>query len=276
MAAGIARAWLDRGPEPSSRLSLFLGPARAHPSPRSGTRRPQTRGHRGRGSVAGARGLGCCPGSPDGIADPVGLGFIDSLAHRGKNATGIAGHVPEGFAGKAIQLLKELVPQASQIALLTNSANPGHQRGKAELPDIERALGVKLLIVEANGIDQAATAFDAASKQGAQAIEIWGDPYILVRSPEIVALAAQYRLPAGYYFRQNVLDGGLISLGPDWVDPWRRAADYVDRILKGARPADLPVWQPTQYHLAVNLKTAAALSITVPPLILAEADEVIE
>ena len=97
-----------------------------------------------------------------------------------------------------------------------------------------------------------------------------------MRSAEIVALAARYRLPAGYLNRQNVLDGGLVSLGPNLADLWLRVGDYVDNILRGAQPADLPVWQPTRYHLAINLRTAAAVGITVPALLLAEADEVIE
>jgi putative ABC transport system substrate-binding protein len=145
-----------------------------------------------------------------------------------------------------------------------------------ELFEIGRQLGVTLAIVEASGLDQAAGAFDAADKQGAVAILVGGDPYILHNSPEIVALAGRHRLPAIYFFRQNALDGGLMSHGPSLTDLWLRAGGYVDKILKGERAADLPVWQPTGDQLVVNLKTAAALGITVPPLILAEADEVIE
>jgi putative ABC transport system substrate-binding protein len=211
-----------------------------------------------------------------GIADPIGLGFVESLARPGGNATGIATLVPEGFNGKQLQVLKELVPRASRIAVLSNPDNPMHRRSTSGLLEIGRQLDVNFIVVEASGLEQAEAAFDVASKQGAGAIQIWGDPYILVRSSEIVALAARYRLPAGYLFRQNVLDGGLVSLGPNFADLWLRVGDYVDKILRGARPADVPVWQPTGYHLAVNLKTANALGITVPPSILAQADEVIE
>ena len=149
------------------------------------------------------------------VADPVGLGLVESFAHPGGNATGLASVVTEGFNGKQLQLLREVVPRASRIAVLINPLNPTHQRRKSELPEIGRQLGVTLIMVEASGLGQAETAFDAASKQGAEAIQIWGDPYISAQSSEIVALAERYGLPAGYFFRQNVLDGGLLSLGPN-------------------------------------------------------------
>ena len=160
------------------------------------------------------------------------------------------------------------------IAVLTNPKNPLHQRNLAALPEIGRQLGVELVVVEASSPDQFETAFEAARAKGAEAIQIWGDP--LLNSAAMVATAARHRLPAGYLLRQNVLDGGLLSLGPDPTERWRRVVTYVDKILKGERPADIPVEQPTKYQLVVNLKTAAALGITVPPLILAEADELIE
>jgi putative ABC transport system substrate-binding protein len=210
------------------------------------------------------------------VADPIALGLVDSLARPGGSATGMATNVPEGFVGKKLQLLKELVPRASRIAVLINPMNPIHQHFRPELPEIGRLLGATLVIVEASGLDQLESAFDAASKQGAEAVDLSGDPYMLVRSLEVVAIVARSRLPAVYTFRQNVLDGGLMSFGASLADFWRRAAGYVDKILTGEKPADLPVWQPTGYHLAVNLKTAAALGITVPPLILSQADEVIE
>lgn len=210
------------------------------------------------------------------VADPVGLGLVESFAHPGGNATGLATVVTEGFHGKQLQLLREMVPSASRIAVLINPLNPVQQRMQSELPEIGRQLGVTLIVVEASGLGQAEIALDAASKQGAEAIQIWGDAYVSSQSSKIVALAERYRLPTGYSFRQNALDGGLLSLGPKRAEFWRRAADYVDKILKGERPADLPVEQPTGYHLAVNLKTAAALGITIPPSILAQADEVIE
>jgi putative ABC transport system substrate-binding protein len=210
------------------------------------------------------------------ISDPVKIGLVESLAHPGGSVTGVTTSVPEGFNGKQLQLLKELVPQASRMAVLINPKNPLHERGLAELPEIGKLLDVSLVVIEASGPDQFEAAFDAAGKQGADAIQVWGDPLIVTHSAEIVALAARYRLPAGYLFRQSVLDGGLLSLGPDQAERWRCVGVYVDKILKGERPADLPVEQPTGYHLAVNLKTATALGITVPPLILSQANEVIE
>ncbi len=210
------------------------------------------------------------------VADPIALRLVESLAHPGGNATGVATIVPEGFIGKQLQLLKELVPRASRIAVLINPMNPSHQRGRTELPEIGQKLGVTLVIVEASASDQLETAFNAAIKQGAEAIDVWGEPLTSLHSAEIVALAARYRLPAVYLFRQSAVDGGLLSFGSNEADRWRRVGPYVDKILKGERPADLPVEQPTGYHLAVNLKTAAALGITVSPSILAQADEVIE
>jgi len=210
------------------------------------------------------------------VSDPVALGLVESLAHPGGSVTGVTTLVPEGFNGKQLQLLKEMVPQASRIAVPINPKNPLHQRGLAELPEIGKRLGVALVVVEASAPDQFEPAFETAHAQGAEAIQIWGDPLVAAQSVEIVAVAARHRLPAGYLLRRNVLDGGLLSLGPDLADRRRRAGAYVDKILKGDRPADLPVEQPTKYQLVVNLKTAAALGITVPSLILAEADEVIE
>ena len=210
------------------------------------------------------------------VADPIALRLVESLAHPGGNATGVATIVPEGFIGKQLQLLKELVPRASRIAVLINPMNPSHQRGRTELPEIGQKLGVTLVIVEASASDQLETAFNAAIKQGAEAIDVWGEPVTSLHSAEIVALAARYRLLAVYLFRQSAVDGGLLTFGSNEADRWRRVGPYVDKILKGERPADLPVEQPTGYHLAVNLKTAAALGITVSPSILAQADEVIE
>jgi putative ABC transport system substrate-binding protein len=210
------------------------------------------------------------------VADPVALGLVESLAHPGGNVTGFATVVPEGFIGKQLQLLKELVPRAARIAVLLNPENPMTQRFRPDLPEIGRQVGVALVVVEASQPEQLETAFETAHTQGAEAIDVLGDPLTNRHSAKVVGLAARYQLPAMYLFRPNVLNGGLISYGPDFVDFWRRAAGYVDKIIKGERPGDLPVEQPTRVNLIVNLKTAAALGITVPPSILALADEVIE
>ena len=211
-----------------------------------------------------------------GVADPVALGLVESLAHPGGNVTGFATVVPEGFIGKQLQLLKELVPRASRIAVLLNPENPMTQRFRPDLPEIGRQAGVALVVVEASQPEQLETAFETAHTQGAEAIHVLGDPLTNRHSAKVAGLAARYRLPAMYLFRPSVVDGGLISYGPDFVDFWRRAAGYVDKILKGEKPGDLPVEQPTRFDLIVNLKTAAELGIAVPSSILALADEVIE
>jgi putative ABC transport system substrate-binding protein len=200
------------------------------------------------------------------------LGLVESLAHPGGNVTGFATLVPGGFVGKQLQFLKAVVPQASRIAVLINPTNPIHQREKAELPEIER----HLVVVEASKPDQLEPAFETAHRLGAEGIHVFGDALIGRHSATVAGLAAHYRLPAMYLNRQNVQDGGLMSYGPNQLDFWRRCAAYVDKILKGEKPGDLPVQQPTRFYLIVNLKTAAELGITVPPLILAQANEVIE
>jgi len=210
------------------------------------------------------------------VADPVALGLVESLAHPGGNVTGFATLVPEGFVGKQLQFLKAIIPEASRIAVLINPTNPIHQQEKAKLPEFGRSLGAELLVVEASKPDQFETAFETAHTQGAEAIHVLGDPLFFVHSAKVVGLAARYRLPALYLGRRYVQDGGLMSYGPNPVDFWQGAAAYVDKNLKGERPGDLPVQQPTRFYLIVNLKTAAELGITVPPLILAQADEVIE
>jgi putative ABC transport system substrate-binding protein len=210
------------------------------------------------------------------VGDPVAVGLVENLAHPGGNVTGFATIVPEGFVGKQLQLLKAIVPQASRIAVLVNPTNPVHQPELPRLPEIGRLLEVELFVVEANKPDQFETAFETAHTQGAEAIHVLGDPLFFVHSAKVVGLAARYRLPAMYLNPRFVQDGGLMSYGPNFVGLWLRAGAYVDKILKGEKPGDLPVQQPTRFDLIVNLKTAAALGITVPPSILAQAEEVIE
>jgi putative ABC transport system substrate-binding protein len=210
------------------------------------------------------------------VGDPVGIGLVKSLAHPGGHATGISGVVPEGFVGKGLQLLKEFIPQVSQFAVLVNPSNPNHARVRRDQTEIERGLAIRLSIVEANGPEQYEHAFETASRLGAAAIYVSGDPLAHSHSKQIVALAARYRMPALYYPRSIVLQGGLISFSTNPAEEWRPATDYVDKILKGARPADLPVEQPTRFDLVINLMTARALGLTVPPTLLARANEVME
>ena len=210
------------------------------------------------------------------VADPVALRLVDSLAHPGGNATGFTTTVPEGFIGKQLQLLTTLLPKASRIAVLINPGNPMHPPARLQLPNIGRDLGVELIVVEASSPDQYETAFETAQAQGAQAIEVMGDPINFLHSAKVAALAARYHLPAMYFAKRNVQDGGLISYGPNTADLWGRAPTYVDKILKGERPADLPVQQPTRFYLTVNIKTARSLGIAVPISILEQADDLVE
>ena len=210
------------------------------------------------------------------VADPVGIGLVQSLSHPGGNITGLATLVP-GFASKEIEILRDIVPTASKIAVLANPGNPIHRLTVAEeLPQTAQKLGVALPIVEATTAEELDIAFASAATQHADAIIVSGDILTFRYATQVTALAAKHRLPAIYLTRYFVTNGGLISYGPDFADLYFRAGGYVDKILKGAKPSDLPVEQPTKFQLVINMKTAKALGLTVPPAVLARADEVIE
>ena len=211
------------------------------------------------------------------VADPVRLGLVQSLSRPGGNMTGLSLFVPGNFTGKAIQALREMVPTASKIANLVNPGNPFHMLTVAEeLPQIARSLGVALPVFEATTAEEIDIAFASAAAQHADAINVFGDALTLSNATRVTALAAKHRLPASYLYRQFVTNGGLISYGTDIADLFLRAGGYVDKVLKGAKPSDLPVEQPTKFELVINMKTAKALGLTVPPSLLASADEVIE
>jgi putative ABC transport system substrate-binding protein len=210
------------------------------------------------------------------VFDPVGLGLVQSLSRPGGNVTGLATYVPGDWVAKRIEILRELVPGASNIALLVNPGNPIHRLTLAkEVPHTAQNLGVALPVLEATTAEELDTAFASAAAQHADAMIVFGDPLTNQEAPRVTALAAKHRLPAIYLFRQFA-DGGLIVYGTDIADLLRRAGDYVDKILKGTKPADLPVEQPTKFELVINMKTAKALGLTVPPSLLVRADEVIE
>ena len=212
-----------------------------------------------------------------GVADPSGLGLVRSLSRPGGNITGLATYVPGNFVGKGIATLRETVPTASKIAILVNPGNPLHRMAVAdELPQIARNLGVAFLIVEAITAEELDSAFASAAAQHADAINVFADALTVKNAARVTALAAEHRLPALYLFRLFATNGGLMSYGPDVADLYFRAGGYVDKILKGTKPSDLPVEQPTKFELVINLKTAKALGLTVPPTLLARADEVIE
>jgi putative ABC transport system substrate-binding protein len=210
------------------------------------------------------------------VWDPVALGLVQSLPRPGGNITGLATYVPGDFIAKRIEILRELIPSASKFALLHNPGNPTQRLVLAqELSDTARNLRVALPIVEATTAEQLDVAFASAAAQHADAMIVMGDSVTNLHAPRVIALAAEHHLHAIYLFRQFA-NGGLIVYGPDIADLWRRAGSYVDKILKGTKPADLPVEQPTKFELVINMKTAKALGLTVPPTILVRADEVIE
>jgi putative ABC transport system substrate-binding protein len=211
------------------------------------------------------------------VADPVGLGLVQSLSRPGGNITGLATMVPEDFLAKRIQILQDLLGGASRIALLVNPGNQIHRLlTQGQSARIASNLGVTLLIVEATTPEEIDAAFASAAAQHADAIVDVGDALTILQAPRVIALAAKYHLPANYLYRLYANQGGLIVYGPDLADLFRRTAGYVDKILKGTKAADLPVEQPTKFELVINMKTAQALGLTVPPSILARADEVIE
>jgi putative ABC transport system substrate-binding protein len=210
------------------------------------------------------------------VADPVQLGLVQSLSRPGGNITGLATMVPDDFLAKRLEILRELVPGASKIAVLVNPDNPMQRVYFPEqIPSIARRLGVALPLVEATTAEELDAAFASAAAQHADAIVVAGDPLTYVEAPRVIALAAKYRLPANYLFR-HYANGGLSVYGTDTADLFRRAGDYVDKILRGTKPSDLPVERPTKFELIINVKTAKALGLTVPPSLLVRADEVIE
>jgi putative tryptophan/tyrosine transport system substrate-binding protein len=208
-----------------------------------------------------------------GVGDPIKLGFVRSLHHPGGNMTGLATLLPE-LEAKSLQLLAELVPRLTRVAVLLNPDNPLHEVKDAEAA--AKLVGLQLVTVRARTPEEFPAAFDAIAKADAGAVDIWGDPVFGRHRAVLIDLATKARLPTMFKSRDNVLAGGLMAYGPDFVDLYRRAASYVDKILRGTKPADLPVEQPTKLDLVINLKTAKTLGLTVPPSLLLRADHVID
>jgi ABC-type uncharacterized transport system substrate-binding protein len=211
-----------------------------------------------------------------GAGDPIAQGLIASLARPGGNITGLAYSVGQEIFGKQLALLKEAVPKVRRVAVLWNPAVPTLAPAIGEVKVAARSLGVQLQLLEARGPNDFDSAFAAMARERAGALLVITDSVFTTHRIRLADLAARSRLPAAYTNRQPVDAGGLMSYGPSFPDLWRRAATYVDKILKGAKPADLPVQQPTKFELVINLKTAKALGLTIPPSLLARADEVIE
>ena len=209
------------------------------------------------------------------ISDPVSAGLVDNLARPGGNATGFSIVAPE-LGGKRLELLKEIVPGMSSVAVLLNNKNPGSQVELREMQTAARAMGLLLYPAEISTEDGLDDAFTAMNKADVQALIVLTDPILFSQRKRTVDLANRNRLPAVYFFQGFVDEGGLMSYGPSDADLYRRAAGYVDRILKGAKPGDLPVEQPTKFELFVNLKAAQTIGIKIPESFLLRADRVID
>lgn len=211
------------------------------------------------------------------VGDPVGLGLVASLPRPGGNVTGLSSLVDSGpFTQKQLELLKEMVPGVTRVAVLRNPGNPMEARGLPHTMAAAEKLGLVIQVVEARTPEDIDRAFEAARQGRAGAIQVHGDPMLGLHRTRIVALASTHRLPAIYVFRESVLAGGLMSYGPNADDLLRRVAGYADRILRGARPGDLPVEQPTRFDLFINLKTARELGVAVPASLRLRADHVVD
>jgi putative tryptophan/tyrosine transport system substrate-binding protein len=209
------------------------------------------------------------------IGDPVAAGLVDNLARPGGNATGFSIVAPE-LGGKRLELLKEIVPKVSSIAVLLNVNNPQSQIEMKEMQTAAQAMGLQLHPTEISTGDGLEDAFAAMGKADVQALIVLTDPILFSQRKRTVELANWKRLPAVYFFQGFAEEGGLMSYGPSDADLFRRAAGYVDRILKGTKPSDLPVEQPTKFELFINLKAASMIGVTIPESLLLRADKVIE
>jgi ABC-type uncharacterized transport system substrate-binding protein len=211
-----------------------------------------------------------------GVGDPVGTGLVTSLARPGGNVTGISQATPDGVPGKRLGLLKEAAPKVSRIAVLWVVTNPTH---RISMPLLERAalaLGIKVQSLGIRDADDLTDAFTAIRRQRADSLLVWPDALTSAHLRRIIEFATKHYLPSTYSFREYVEAGGLMSYGPSFSGAIRAAAVYVAKVLKGARPSDLPVEQAIIFELAINLKTAKALGLTIPPSLLLRADHIIE
>jgi putative tryptophan/tyrosine transport system substrate-binding protein len=209
------------------------------------------------------------------VADPVGAGFVDSLAHPGGNATGFSA-LEYGLGGKWLELLKEIAPGVTRAAIVRDPAISAGIGLFGAIQSAAASLGVEVTPVDVRDITQIEHALAAFARVPKGGVVVTASALALSRRDPLIALAAQHKLPAIYFTRDFVTAGGLAAYSPDTFEQYRRAAGYVDRILKGEKPADLPVQAPTKYDLVINLNTAKALGLDVPPSLLARADEVIE
>jgi ABC-type uncharacterized transport system substrate-binding protein len=210
------------------------------------------------------------------IIEPIGQGFVASLAHPGGNTTGFS-YLEVSIGGKWMGLLKDIAPQVTRVACMFNPQRGPYSVGISHFAqEAAQRLGVQYVAAPVFEPTQIEPAIMPLTHEPNAGLIISPDAFTVTHRQQIITLAARYRLPAIYSERNFAVDGGLVSYGPDYVDHWRQAASYVDRILRGEKPADLPVQQPSKFYLAINLNTAKALGLEVPPTLLAHADEVIE
>ena len=208
--------------------------------------------------------------------DPVGDGLVASLARPGGNLTGVSQLGDEGLTAKRLELLSELVPRAGVIALLVNPSSSTGERVIQEVQQAARAKGLQLHVLKASSESEIDTVFDSLSQLRAGALVVGADPFLTSRREQLVALASRRAVPSIYMWREFVASGGLISYGPSLTSAFRLVGHYAGKVLKGAKPADLPVQQNTTFELVINLKTAKALGLTIPPSVLGRADQIIE
>ena len=210
-----------------------------------------------------------------GVSDPVGNGLVASLARPGGNLTGLS-NIARDLSGKLIELLAEIVPGTNPVAVLVNLGNPGTQVNLAEAENASRTLGVRTLIIDVRSPDQIDTAFARLAAEPVRGIAVLPEALFIAQRTKIAELALRALLPTAFGRRENVDAGGLVSYGPSLRDDFRQAANFVDRIIRGMRPSELPVEQPTRLEIVLNLKTAKALNLNMPPSMLLRANEVIE
>jgi ABC-type uncharacterized transport system substrate-binding protein len=208
--------------------------------------------------------------------DPVGEGLVSSLAHPGGNVTGLSSRLGEGLSAKSLELLTQTVPGIARVGVLMVASTSNHARYLREITTAGQRTGIAVLGLEARGRDDIDHTFAALTKTRAQGLIVLPSPVTLTHQTQIVELAAKHRLPAMYPWLEFTESGGLMAYAPNRTEMYRRSATFVDKILKGAKPADLPVEQPTKFELVINLKTAKALGLTIPPSLLLRADRVIE
>jgi putative ABC transport system substrate-binding protein len=226
-------------------------------------------------AIAASRATATIPIVMVSVADPLGSGLVPELAHPGGNITGVSNMAPE-LSAKIVQMLIEIVPNVKRVGVVRNPNNPSNVASLRETAEAIRALGLQVEVVDAEAAEDFESAFARLSAKGVEGVVLLSDPAILTHRDRIAELAQKARLPTVFQRLENVEAGGLLSYGSNLNDQVRQAALFVDRILKGARPADLPVEQPTKFVLAINLQTAKTLGLAIPPTMIARADQVIE